>query len=211
VTFAEFFMNKKSQKELLYLVDTTTRSALSWLEKGKKILLAAEILNTELLKLCYKYTKSFPDDVEAKFMGLMDSLMLLLGLSIENAIKGFIIANKPDFEKLSELDKYKFNSLGGHDIKQMVGFNIGPLEPIEIDLIERLQESVIWAGKYNAPKKPNKSFENTDSIHPVFRDKDFYNCTILFNKIELLTIQKWDKTENQYWQWCDNHEPMNDK
>lgn len=193
--------------DLQYFFDTTTRSAPSWLEKGKKLLIAAEILNTELLHLCQKYTNSFPDDMEAKFMGLMDSLMLLLGLSIENAIKGFIISNKPDFEKFEELHKYKINSLGGHDIKQMVEFNIGPIEPIEIDLLERLQESLIWAGKYNAPKKPKKSHENTDSIHPAFRDKDFHNCIVLFKRIELFTIQKWDKTESQYWQWCDNHEP----
>jgi len=201
----------KLEQDLQYFIDTTNRSAPAWLEKGRKILLAAEILNTELLQLCNKYTNSFPDDVESKFMGLMDSLMLLLGLSIENAIKGFIIANKPDFEKPSELDKYKFNSLGGHGIKQMVEFNIGPLDPIEIDLLNRLQESVIWAGKYNAPKKPNKSCENTVSIYPAFRDKDFHNCLILFNNIESLTVQIWDKSEKQYWQWCDNHEPIKDK
>ena len=191
-----------SQKDLQYFADSTNRSAPAWLEKGRKILLAAEILNTELLQLCNKYTNSFPDEIEPKFMGLMDSLMLLLGLSIENAIKGFIISNLPDFEKVSDLDKYRFNSIGGHGIKQMVEFNINPLDPIEIDLINRLQESVIWAGKYNAPKNPN----STNSIHPAFRDKDFHNCLILFNKIELLTVQNWDKTENQYWKWCDNHE-----
>jgi hypothetical protein len=196
-----------SQKDLQHFIDSSNRSAPAWLEKGKKILLAAEILNIELLQLCYKYTNSFPDEIEPKVMGLMDSLMLLLGLSIENAIKGFIISNLPDFEKVSELDKYKFNSLGGHGIMQMVEFNISPLDPIEIDLIERLQESVIWAGKYNAPKKPNKFNESTNSIHPAFMEMDFHYCSILFNKIELLTLQNWDKTENQYWKWCDNHEP----
>ena len=200
-----------SQEELQYFVETTTRSAPTWLEKGKKLLLAAETLNIELLKLCYKHIPSIPDDVEPKFMGLMDSLMLLLGLSIENAIKGFIIANKPNFENFSDLDKYKFNSLGGHGINEMVGISIGPLDPIEIDLLERLQETVIWAGKYNSPRKTNKNCVNINSIHPAFREKDFYNCSLLFNKIELLTLQKWDQTENLYWQWCDNHDPIKSK
>jgi hypothetical protein len=204
-------MDMTSQKDLQYFIDTSNRSAPSWLEKGKKILLAAEILNTEFLQLYQKYSNSFPDDIELKLMGLMDSLMLLLGLAIENAIKGLIISNLPDFENVSDLEKHKFNSLGGHGIKQMVEFNISPLDPIEIDLIERLQESVIWAGKYNAPKKPNKINENSNSIHPAFGDKDFHNCLLLFNKIDLLTMQNWEKTENQYWRWCDNHEPWTTK
>lgn len=196
------------KEELQYFVETTTRSAPTWIEKGKKLLLAAETLNTELLRLCSKHIPTIPDDIEPKFMGLMDSLMLLLGLSIENAIKGFIIANKPNFENLSDLDQYKFNSLGGHGIIEMVRFNIDPLDPIEIDLLERLQESVIWSGKYNTPRKTNKNCVNINSIHPAFKEKDFYNCSLLFNKIDSLMLKKWDKTENLYWQWCDNHEPF---
>jgi hypothetical protein len=195
-----------SQKDLQYFFESTYRSGPTWLDKGKKILLAAEILNTELLQLCCKYRNSIPNDIEPMFMGLMDSLMLLLGLSIENAIKGFIVSIKPDFENFSELDKYKLNSLGGHDIIEMVKVNIGPLDPIEINLLERLQESLIWAGKYNSPKRPSKNYATINSIHPAFGDKDFYNCSILFHKIELLAFQKWDQTENQYWQWCDNQE-----
>jgi hypothetical protein len=196
-----------TKEELQYYVETTTRSAPAWIEKGQKLLLAAETLNEELLRLCSTYMPTFPDEVEPKFMGLMDSLMLLLGLSIENAIKGLIIANKPDFENLSDLEKYKYNSLGGHGIIDMIRLNIDPLDPIEIDLIERLQESIIWSGKYNAPKKPNKRCNTINSIHPAFKDKDFYNSSQLFKRIDSLMQKKWNETENLYWKWCDNHEP----
>lgn len=199
------------QENLQHFVESTNRSAPAWLEQGKGLLLAAETLNTELLQLCDQFNPSIPDNIQPKFLGLMDGLMLLLGLSIENAIKGFIIANKPDFKNYSDLDTYKFNSSGGHAIKEMVDFNIKPLEPIEVDLLERLQEAIIWAGKYNSPRKTNKICRNIDSIHPSFQEKDFYNCSILFNRIELLTMHKWEQTESLYWIWCDNYKSANDK
>jgi hypothetical protein len=200
-----------SQERIQYIFESSRRSAPAWIEKGKGLLLAAETLNTELLQLCNKYLPSIPGNIEPKFIGLMDGVMLLLGLAIENVIKGFIVANKPDFESISSLNRYKFNSSGGHGIKEMVVFNIKDLIQIEKDLLERLEVTIIWAGKYNSPRKINCNFKNIDSIHPSFREKDFYNCSILFKKIESLTMAKWDQNENLVWNWCDKYESLNNK
>jgi hypothetical protein len=129
-----------SKENMQYIFESANRSAPAWIDKGKGLLLAAETLNTELLNVCDQYLSApLPDIIQPKFIGLMDGLMLLLGLAIENAIKGFIVANKPDFNSISELDIYKISSSGGHGIKEMVVFNIKELSPIEIDLLERLE------------------------------------------------------------------------
>jgi len=195
-------------KNLKFQFDSFFRSASAWIEKGKGLLIAAGIINKELLSVSKKYSQSIPEELIIKFSGLIDSLQLLLGFAIENAIKGNIIANKPDFKDISELNEFMFNDLGGHGIINMVKSNIGSINSAEYDLLTRLQESIIWAGRYNSPKilktKKNKKLNNIKSTHPEFNENDFKICLQLFDKIEKSTMDKWEKNEILYFNWHDS-------
>ncbi|HKJ81555.1 MAG TPA: hypothetical protein VJ954_05980 [Ignavibacteriaceae bacterium] len=191
-------------KNLDFQFNSFYRSATEWSEKGRGLLTSAEIINTELLSISIRNTQKIPDELTTKFGGLIDSLQLLLGFAIENAIKGNIIASRPDFKDISELNQYKFNDLGGHGIVNMVKANIEQISSSEIDLLDRLQESIIWAGRYNSPKYPINN-KNINSIHPEFSSNDFKICSQLFEKIEKSTIKKWEKNETRYYSWKDSY------
>lgn len=185
-------------------IESWTRSATAWIEKGKRLLISADILNKELLSLCGEFAPDIPDELQQKFLGLMDSLLLLMGFSIENAIKGNIIANKPDYTKISELNLYNFNAKGGHGILSMVIHNMNNITAFEKDLLQRLELSIIWAGRYNSPKRFEEN-KKVGAIHPGFKENDFETCSKLFEKIEKSTYEKWEKNENSFYDWRDSY------
>jgi hypothetical protein len=191
--------------DLKFYFESSFRSAPDWIEKGKRILLSAGIINKELLEICQNYAPSPPDELQPKFMGLMDALMLLLGISLENSIKGFIISNKPDYKDIVELNQFKFNAFGGHGIYEMISSNFNNLTKGETDLLGRIEQSLIWAGKYNSPKN-YKTFDNRIiDIYPEFREKDYFYGKQLFEKIEKATLELWEKTGKDFLIWYDSN------
>jgi hypothetical protein len=191
--------------ELHLYFESCSRSAPDWLEKGKGLLIIAEIINKELLDICHNYDPCPPDEIQPKFLGLIDALMLLLGFSLENAIKGYIVSHKPDYQDISELYQLKFNASGGHGIHEMISFNIKNITSREQDLLLRIEQSLIWAGRYNSPKNYKKNKNKIIGIHPDFREKDFNYGKQLFEKIERFTNELWEKNEKLFLIWYDSN------
>ena len=89
-----------------------------------------------------------------KQVGYMSSAQLLIGLAVENALKGAIISKQP---KLVENGKFDIKKIGGgknnHGLNDLAENAQISMSPSRKDLLDRLTIYVIWAGKYGAPFK----------------------------------------------------------
>lgn len=69
--------------------------------------------------------------------------MLLTGFAFENLLKGILYGCNPK-------QNLKTGYGGGHGILKMPN-EISPLSSEELDLLERLQRYLVWAGRYQLP------------------------------------------------------------
>ncbi len=86
------------------------------------------------------------------FMIFHRRAMFHAGLAIENAAKGAILKKKPDqIKDLSALKKIAGS--GGHGLVNLAKEALGTLSEEERKVLRKLQEYVIWYGKYPMPAK----------------------------------------------------------
>ena len=103
--------------------------------------------------------------------------MLLAGLSLESLTKGIFIGRHPEVVGPDSFDlKRVVPGKGGHDLSHLLKQVYTPSQD-ELDLIERLSESVVWAGKYPIHRKAK------DSIFPSFVTSDFDGVNSLFQRL----------------------------
>ena len=96
-------------------------------------------------------------------MGLIHSALLLLGLAVENAAKAVYVARDPSLLSMERLDQFPNSSDKGHGIGSLVA-GLFALTEAESDLLSRLQEHVVWAGRYPIPRASTRYH---DAHHPV--------------------------------------------
>lgn len=87
--------------------------------------------------------------------------LMIVGFAVENFIKGIYVILNPDIITDDRLVK-----LNRHDILQLLRELKFTISKEEIDLVERLEEFVLWAGRYPIPAKferliPKKHREGT--------------------------------------------------
>jgi len=197
-------MEDKNQIENTY--HSMCHDAIAWIDQSDRHIIASQVIYREWEKL-FKKHPDLPIEQDQNIIALLDSYMLLLGLGMENIIKALIISIKPDFDSIKELDLYKWSANGGHGIKEMFLFNIPNLNHEEIDLLDRLQEFIVWAGKYNVPNKStnyiaSKTPLNTQRYKPI----DNQTAKKLIQKVKTITIDNWESNKTFYWKWKENSE-----
>jgi hypothetical protein len=105
-----------------------------------------------------------PTDRRVETNGLVNSIMLLLGLSIENAVKGAYIARHPELVTREKLNQSLWNGDGGHALR-LFAARLIQLTVREADLLDRLQEHVVWAGRYPIPLKANRFYRTREPVN----------------------------------------------
>ncbi len=75
---------------------------------------------------------------------------MLFGLAFEVVLKGMIVAKRPEFV---EADKLAENLTGKHVLVELFKTAGITLSRAEQRLVQRLSQSVLWAGRYPVPKK----------------------------------------------------------
>ncbi len=115
-----------------------------WLEEARGARLAADVLYSALKGVMPK-SQTEPG-VREKKLAYMHSFMLLTALAFENLLKGVAVIHKPD--------GWKRKGRGGHDIYNHA-CEYTDLSQTEADLLKRLEEYLVWAGRYIIPKKPS--------------------------------------------------------
>jgi DNA-binding cell septation regulator SpoVG len=125
----------------------------SWILQSRKHKFIADLSWDEFFRL-QKIPMSHADD-SLRMVAMLESTMMNWGFSIENAIKGVLVAKEPKIVTNGQIKKivWGINRGTGHEISQMVQFHYPDLYPEVKDLLERAETFVIWAGRYPTPLK----------------------------------------------------------
>lgn len=124
--------------------------ALGWLEHGRGVLLSAEVVYTaltEIMPLSQTLT-----GIREKKLAYVQSFMLLTAIAFENLLKGIVVAAEPTGWRALKADN-------GHGISAFAAMFTTLSEP-ESDLLQRLQEYLVWAGRYTIPMKSARYVAN---------------------------------------------------
>jgi hypothetical protein len=89
--------------------------------------------------------------IREKKLAYMQSFMLLTAIAFENLIKGIVVAAEPTSWRSLKADS-------GHGISTFAAMFTTLSEP-ESDLLQRLQEYLLWAGRYTIPTKSARYVE----------------------------------------------------
>lgn len=153
-------------------------SPKQWLEKSHGFMHCANILMEKLVGMM----DVPPHSRRVETLGLVDSILLLLGLAFENLIKGVYIAKHPSLVNRDGLDRSMWKADSGHGITEYAD-SLVKLEPDEKNLLIRLQEYVVWAGRYPIPTKSGRYGDSKDSGKHRLSTSDFETSNRLFNKL----------------------------
>ena len=112
--------------------------APNWLEQAKGLRLSADVIYAALQKII-PLSQTLPG-IREKKLAYVQSFMLLTAAAFENLLKGIAVAEHPNgWEKLK--------SDSGHGISDFAR-TVMQLSDAESNLLQRLQEYLVWAGRY---------------------------------------------------------------
>jgi hypothetical protein len=81
----------------------------------------------------------------------MRTYMMLMGFAFENLAKAVLITRDHSIVSSTQLGKWP-TGRGGHGFVKLIRSILGKLSPDEENLLLRLEEYVVWAGRYPIPK-----------------------------------------------------------
>lgn len=117
---------------------------MSWLSVATSLRRAANILWEEVQHDNDKIFKEESEDIQPS---VSQNCLLLLGLSIENLLKGICVSNYVAF---NEKNEFKFTT---HNLLVLCEKSGIEIAEEEYHLLEVLEQFVIWAGKFPGPLK----------------------------------------------------------
>jgi hypothetical protein len=174
-------MMKQSESDEQYKL--VGQEALMWLEKAQGLRFCAGILKDQLVEMVTN-NDTPPWALRVETNGVVSSTLLLLGLAFENLIKGVDIARDPSLVNLKSLNLRLWKGDGGHAIRNFAK-SLMKLEPDEEELLDRLQESIFWAGRFPIPLN---SVRYHESHNPVSKHQlstaDFATADRLFDRLK---------------------------
>ena len=96
-----------------------------------------------------------------------NNYMYLAGMALENLTKGIPIGRNPSVVSPDRFDLHSLvRSEGGHDLRELAQKVAADLTADEVDLMKRLTEFIVWAGKYPIHRKASRT------THPSFKVGD---------------------------------------
>jgi len=112
---------------------------------------------------------------------LIPSFLLLYGLSIENALKGLLVAKDPCIVKVKV--KWKISG-GGHDLIELYKESGLLISADEQEVLGALTEAVLWTGRYPVPKNHADKSEFPIPLGPFFRNIDIASVVSRFGDLK---------------------------
>lgn len=171
-------MSRQNSKKLYRTVGSDPNA---WFERAEGLFYAATTLRDQFLSI----RESPPALRRVATSGLVRSSLLLLGLAVENAAKAVWIAKRPEIVSTTSFSGELFKSEGGHDLKVLVG-EVLDLSSAEKSLLDRLQEHVVWAGRYPIPKKSNRYHDSRSPTNKLSMrsNSDFLTAKTLIDRMK---------------------------
>jgi hypothetical protein len=179
-------MSKKQNAEELF--EIISKDPHSWLGQAQEMKIVADLI---LIALKGELTipPTYPE-TQKKRLAYSGSYMLFTGLAFENLLKGIFIGRNPE---LVVNGKIQSDILGekGHGIAEGAK-RIIELSQQEAKLLARIQEYLIWAGRYPLPLKLNRFLNSEDQNLRSFRTDDPLVIDRLFKRlVEILKNENW--------------------
>jgi hypothetical protein len=175
-------MRSKQDTERLFKL--IREDAQAWLAQAKQLRLSAAVIYPEWEKI-RSHAQSAPG-VRERMLAFSQSFMLLTGFAIENLLKG-ILYGRDSSSKLAR-------SKGGHGIVQMAK-GATTLSSDELNLLERLEIYLVWAGRYQLPMTSDAFHESQDNVSITTKDPIIIEQ--VFDKLERLLRKEWKARGNQ--------------
>jgi len=190
----------------------TSKDSMSWLDNAKILKISSDILYDILYKAYNTQKKLKRNEAEKKLLGKISGVYgqdqelideknkllstiktyyLLSGYALENLIKGLSIENNRSLSYDDILSLWKKHASHGHAISKIANDNFNDLSSIENDILTKLEDYILWKGKYPLPIKESEYKPlNFDSYDKQIIDH-------LFEKIESLLITRWKDNQKQ--------------
>ena len=152
---------------------------LCWLKQAEAARMSADVIWPHFVEARSHHPRE-PGSCE-KQIAFLHSFMLLTALAFESLIKGLAVAKRIGWRTLRED--------GGHGIAAYVT-RLTAVSDAELDLLRRLQEYLVWAGRYLVPM--HESRYEADSHRRRWTSKDSEISLALFGRLkdELHTAAK---------------------
>jgi hypothetical protein len=173
--------SKPETEELFKLI---REDAESWLAQAIQLRLSADVIYPEWEKI--RIIRQSAPGVQVRMLAYSQSFMLLTGFAFENILKG-ILYGRDSNSKLAR-------SKGGHGIVQMAK-GVTTLTSDEMNLLERLEIWIVWAGRYRLPMTSTAFYESQGDVS--ITTKDPFIIEQLFDRLKRI-LQKERKARGNY-------------
>jgi hypothetical protein len=174
------------------------RNAEDWLWAAKRLKMSADLVLKHLLPIInVPYVGSSESMLELMEtqLAFIEAFMMLTGFAFENLLKGIDIAKNPNLVDSKKLDTTLWNVRGGHGIS-IFAKKVVSLNSSEINLLKRLEEYIVWAGRYPIPKSAdtyNRASEPYNQRKFFRSDPELINS--LFERFTEILVEEWRKQE----------------
>lgn len=122
----------------------------TWLDGSRRHLAVYEVLSDRLMALRMQSGRS-----QDELSGCFYAAYLHAGLAIENAVKAWLILQDPTIVDRGKVDRRKLGDRSGHAFVDLAERILGSLSETERHVLFKLEEHVVWAGKYTVPMTAN--------------------------------------------------------
>jgi hypothetical protein len=94
-----------------------------------------------------------------EYSGCRKAALFHAGIAIENALKANLIRREVNIISGGVVDKSKFGNKSGHGLLELAKRVLPKLTEAEQRLLRKLEEHVMWAGKYSVPLKAERLYD----------------------------------------------------
>ena len=131
------------------MYDQIGRAYISWFIRAQSLKSSADIIWREIEHTLYN-ERGFPYHHNTVEDQVEELYLMLIGMSIENALKALYVINNPELVTNGKMNpKWK----DGHDLVKLAELSGYVCNEINIDLLRNLSGYIKWAGRYPIPQK----------------------------------------------------------
>jgi hypothetical protein len=165
------------------------QDAQQWLEQAKKLKLVADLVRVQIPQAFHR-TGPLTEAQRIQQLALFEGYMMLCGMAFEVLIKGIEIAGNPTRVANNKLNMGGWKR-GGHGLSDYA--QRAKLSEEKTHLLRRMEENVVWAGRYPIPREANsyinsRTPQNLQSLrYPV----DFELEDELFDELSEALVAVW--------------------
>jgi hypothetical protein len=182
-------MRNVDKQELERIYEIIGKDPQTWLAQARQLKISADAI-LPALEEALSLPPSSPGTQETRF-AYIHSYMLLNGLVFENLIKGILIGRNPVHVTKEKITR-GILTRGGHGIANGAKNILTPtLIDQELDLLKRMEEYLLWAGRYPLPLQFDTYKNSEEQALRRYTSNDRAIINHLFDRLVMILQQEW--------------------